>query len=213
VIQIYKLTVIKIHKMKKTLLSLTILIALLLNAVGLGLTLSGTVEAQATPAGSASGGVPSSGTGATPTKTNCGPGGSGVGTPECVDAAGSDSSSDAALCGKSKTTLSVNLADQKEICYDKCKLSGASNDPGCSDISKNPIYVYMKNIINIMTVGVAIVVVLMIVIRGLQYSWARDNAQKTTEAKDGIVNAIVAILLYIFAYAILNFLIPGGLIG
>jgi multisubunit Na+/H+ antiporter MnhB subunit len=46
---------------------------------------------------------------------------------------------------------------------------------------------------------------------GYQYMTARANAGQVTAAKNRIIMTIVALLLYIFMYAVLNWLIPGGI--
>ena len=84
---------------------------------------------------------------------------------------------------------------------------------GCRDDFSNPILAYLVAILRFLTYGVGIVVTLMIVIGGVQYAAAGDNSQSVAAAKSRIFNAVIALLLYIFAFAILNFIVPGGLIG
>jgi hypothetical protein len=47
---------------------------------------------------------------------------------------------------------------------------------------------------------------------GFQYMTARDNAGQVQKARNRIVMTIVALAIYIFMYALLNFLIPGGVL-
>lgn len=71
---------------------------------------------------------------------------------------------------------------------------------------------YIVIITNALSALVGIVIVLAIVVSGIQYSAARENPQWAAAAKDRIREAIFALLIYIFLYAFLNWLIPGGLI-
>lgn len=84
---------------------------------------------------------------------------------------------------------------------------------GCRDDFSNPILAYLVAILRFLTYGVGIVVTMMIIIGGIQYSAAGGNAQAVGAAKMRIMNAVIALILYIFAFAILNFVVPGGLIG
>lgn len=61
-----------------------------------------------------------------------------------------------------------------------------------------------------MSAVVGIVVVIMIAFGGIKYSASRDNPQATAAAKQHITNALLALVLYIFMFAILEYLVPGG---
>lgn len=65
--------------------------------------------------------------------------------------------------------------------------------------------------INILTAVAGLVIVIMIVVGGVQYSAARDNPQATAAAKSKITNAILALAFFIFARAFLEYIVPGGL--
>ena len=75
---------------------------------------------------------------------------------------------------------------------------------------KNPIIEYLGAIIAFLSAGVGIVVTAVIVIAGIQYATAGANPQSVSAAKNRILNAIIALLMYIFMVGILNFLVPGG---
>lgn len=70
---------------------------------------------------------------------------------------------------------------------------------------------YVVDAINILSGLVGVVIVIMIAVGGLQYSSARDNPQATQAAKDKIRNAILALVLFIFGTAFLQYLVPGGI--
>jgi len=116
--------------------------------------------------------------------------------------------------------------DQEEVLDVNTRLNGDSAgtdvdcggvkiafDVGCRDDFSNPILAYLVAILRFLTYGVGVVVTMMIIIGGIQYSAAGGNAQAVGAAKARILNAVIALILYIFAFAILNFVVPGGLIG
>jgi hypothetical protein len=77
----------------------------------------------------------------------------------------------------------------------------------------NPIIFYLKRIIQFLSGGVGIVIILMIVISGVQYIASTGNPQATASAKNRLTNAIIALALFLMMFAILNYLVPGGLLS
>lgn len=91
-----------------------------------------------------------------------------------------------------------------------------SFDIGClgnaySGDQYNPILDMLFALLRFVSVGVGLVVTGSIVWAGIQYSTSRGNPQGTEAALKRVSNAVIALLIYIFAWAILNFLVPGGL--
>jgi hypothetical protein len=81
------------------------------------------------------------------------------------------------------------------------------------DISKDcPIVTRLVEFINVLAGLVGIIIVLMITFRGIQYTFSRENAQETAKAKDGIRDAVFALVFFLFVYAILQWLVPGGIL-
>jgi len=81
----------------------------------------------------------------------------------------------------------------------------------CDSDSGNCIADDIQLVINVLAVGVGIVVTGMIVVGGLQYMLARDNAQAVQAAKSKILNAVIGLVAFIFVYAFLQWIVPGGL--
>lgn len=77
-------------------------------------------------------------------------------------------------------------------------------------LSKNPIVKDLNTIVNFLSAGVGIIVVIVIIIGGIQYAMAGDNAQAVSAAKQRIINGLIAILAFLFMFAFLQWLIPGG---
>lgn len=80
-------------------------------------------------------------------------------------------------------------------------------------ISQNPIIVLLRGIVQFMVGGVGLVVVGGIIYGGFLYMTARGNSAQVTKAQETIRNAVIGLLMYIFAFAVLNFVIPGGILN
>lgn len=82
---------------------------------------------------------------------------------------------------------------------------------GQVDVSDNPIYKRLIEIVNFLSVGVGIVASISVAYAGIQYLMSRGNPSATAAAISRIIHAAIAIFLYVFGWAILNWLIPGGI--
>ena len=65
--------------------------------------------------------------------------------------------------------------------------------------------------IDILTAGVGVLAVAGIVYGSILYTSAGDSSEKVTKARAVIRNVVIGIIAYASMYALLNFLIPGGL--
>jgi hypothetical protein len=101
-------------------------------------------------------------------------------------------------CGKEEVQLSVPLLDGKEC------VSNDKNNGGA-------IVAYIKMLLQFLSAGVGVTVVLMLVIAGVQYIISTGDPASIKAAKERIVNAITALALFVMGYAILSFIIPGGI--
>lgn len=66
-------------------------------------------------------------------------------------------------------------------------------------------------IIRFLSNGVGIMMVIAFVAAGIQYTTSEGNAEQTIKSKKRIQSIVIALVIYLFAYAILQFLVPGGL--
>ena len=71
---------------------------------------------------------------------------------------------------------------------------------------------YIVIFINTLTALAGVAIVGSIVYGGIQYSMAGSDPQKVAASKDRIRNAIIALILLLFGFAILNYLVPGGVL-
>lgn len=86
----------------------------------------------------------------------------------------------------------------------ECLTSGQS-------LKENPIVKQLNNIVKFLSAGVAIVVIGMIIVGGIQYAIAGDNPTAVSAAKKRITDALLAFVVFLFTFAFLQWLIPGGI--
>jgi hypothetical protein len=82
-------------------------------------------------------------------------------------------------------------------------------DLGCKGEIDNPIMDMLFGILRFLSNGVGLVIVISLVWAGIQYSMARGIPQEAEKAQKRILSTVGALLLFIFAYAIINYLVPG----
>ncbi len=91
-----------------------------------------------------------------------------------------------------------------------------SFDLGCGSGGETAVGDILILGINILSAGVGIAIVGGIVWAGLKYASSssgvtKSDVSKTKEAKDMILNSVIALFLFIFLFTGINFLVPGGL--
>lgn len=84
-------------------------------------------------------------------------------------------------------------------------------DFGCTG-KGNPIIDLSFAIIRFLSIGVGIVVVASLIVAGIQYTSSSGDPQATAKALKRIANTVAALVLYLFIFAILNWLVPAGLL-
>lgn len=87
-----------------------------------------------------------------------------------------------------------------------------ANDCHEPNLNKNNcgIIRYLVTFIRFLSAIVGIVIVAGIIIGGIQYSVSADEANAVNAAKKRIFNAVLALVVYIFMFALLQYLVPGG---
>jgi hypothetical protein len=69
---------------------------------------------------------------------------------------------------------------------------------------------YINPFVKVLAALVGVFVVLSIIIAGIQYSSSADDPSKVSAAKSRIMNAVIALLAFLFLLAFLKWLVPGG---
>jgi|GEM_PF-1648562 len=120
--------------------------------------------------------------------------------------------------GTGNTTNGCNGTDSNTSCIDTacaadnttCADPAASCDTQsggqCDFIGK-----YINPAINLLSVIFGILMVISLIIGGISYSTSEGDPQKAGKAKRRIANTIIAVVAYVFLYAFLQFIVPGGL--
>ena len=73
------------------------------------------------------------------------------------------------------------------------------------------IFCILNTVLTVLTWGVGIAATVGLVLSGIQYASARDNAEQTAKAMKRIVGIVIGLLVYAMMWGLLNWLIPGGL--
>jgi len=126
---------------------------------------------------------------------------------------------------KQKTTIRATILSLAIIVmsFSFSPLAFAASTPGPStqvsqqqikdSLKNNPLVDDIQTVVNILSAGVGIVVVIMIMVGGVQYSIAGDNPAALTAAKKRITDALIALFAFAFSFAFIQWLIPGGIFG
>ena len=114
--------------------------------------------------------------------------------------------------------------DARKAIEEKNAKSGGSSSEDCPDGVKTamfgcvkddgkgePVFKLLGMVINIMTFGIGSLAVFGIVFSGFQYASARDNEAQVKKAKERITNIVIGLVVYAVAYAVISWLLPGGL--
>lgn len=93
------------------------------------------------------------------------------------------------------------------------------NDYSCTPgdgekcLENNPIIVWLNFFINVFAAVIGVGAVAMLIFAGVQYTTSADKPDQVEAAKKKIGAVVLGLAAFIFLYAFLNWLIPGGVIG
>jgi hypothetical protein len=123
--------------------------------------------------------------------------------------------------------IETECNDDEWINYIAGSYAGGANDSSASynnapttctggDISNSdncPIVGYIVLAINVLSGAVGLIITAVIIASGIQYSSSRDDPQAVAAAKGRIYSAVLALAVFIFAWTILQWLVPGGVLN
>src|SRR5688572_24071525 len=104
-------------------------------------------------------------------------------------------------CASDEIAISVPVEQGGSHCIKK---EGTGKD--------NPIFIYMRNIIKFIGAGVGMVLVLLVIVGGIRFTTAQGNPQAVQSAVKMIVSAVIGLIMFVLLFAIINYLLPGGVI-
>ena len=127
-----------------------------------------------------------------------------VATPDRADQACSNHQTGSAQAD-SVEAAGATGSDNSGIYEQPCENENVSKD-NCGIIA------YLVDFINILSGLVGIVVTISLVFWGIQYTTARDNPQQAATARLRITQTVLSLLAYLFIFAFLQWLVPGGVL-
>jgi len=95
--------------------------------------------------------------------------------------------------------------------YGACDLSGTL--PSSGDVQGSGIWGILELTLNILTAGIGIAAVGGIIYGAVLYTSAGGSTEQVKKATTVFTNVAIGVIAYALMYALLNFLIPGGLFG
>jgi hypothetical protein len=78
-------------------------------------------------------------------------------------------------------------------------------------IKMSPVEDLIYAFVRFLSYGVGIVLIGSMILAGIQYSTSEGNPEATQAAKNRIRDAVIGLFIYLFAFAIVQYLVPGGL--
>jgi hypothetical protein len=88
------------------------------------------------------------------------------------------------------------------------KCSGVT---GSGKVEETGLWSVLLTAINILTAGIGIAAVAGVIYASILYTSAGGSAEQTKKAMGIITNIVIGVIAYALMYALLNFIIPGGL--
>lgn len=106
-----------------------------------------------------------------------------------------------------------NKLDCKEPGFQNCGNFGKNTQAYKDCVAGNNLFTrYVNPGIKLLSAMIGLLCVIGIMAGGLQYVSAAGDPQKVANGKRHIWTAILAFIAYLFFFAVLNFLIPGGVL-
>ncbi len=109
-------------------------------------------------------------------------------------------------------TPNIGLAASTDPCADTTN-GGTTVDQtkvqNC--LTQSPVVAKLQTVIDFLSAGVGIIIVGVIVVGGIQYTIAGSSPQALTAARQRITNGLIALFAFLFIFAFLQWLIPGGI--
>ncbi len=106
----------------------------------------------------------------------------------------------------------VLAANQPSCAILPPNICGASTTKG-TDVTKTGVYLLLVWVLNIMTAGVGIAAVGALVYAGILYASAGGGSDQIVKAKKIITDTVIGIVAYALMFLVINWLVPGGVIG
>lgn len=87
------------------------------------------------------------------------------------------------------------------------------NGEYCDDGEGSGIVMVLGIVVDVLTFGIGVAATIGLVLSGVQYLTAGDNAGQIQKAKTRIFHIVIGLVIYAVFFGIIQFLLPGGLFG
>lgn len=91
---------------------------------------------------------------------------------------------------------------------DRNKAINCPNPQEC--FNNNPIVSMLKLAINVLTAAIGLIATVVIIWAGIEYASSGGDPGKAAQARKRIMNAVLALIMFIFLWALLQWLVPGS---
>ncbi|MBI2592194.1 hypothetical protein HYW36_01835 [Candidatus Saccharibacteria bacterium] len=112
------------------------------------------------------------------------------------------------LAGKACKKLESDCPSGKVSKEDDTKCLPLGSNP--VELQDNPIVKKINDVVNVLSGLVGVVVVGMIILGGIQFAMAGDKSEAVSAAKQRIINGLIALIAFLFIFAFIQWLVPGG---
>jgi hypothetical protein len=115
-------------------------------------------------------------------------------------------------CASGQAGLIVTVNGVQQIDKTQCVPLGngcaTTTEKAC--LQNNPIVKRLNEVLVVLSALVGLIIIGSLIVAGIQYSVAGSNAQAVSAAKQRLINAFIALAAFISIFALLQWLVPGG---
>ena len=97
-------------------------------------------------------------------------------------------------------------------CGTDTAIISCSNVSGNSGVQGTGLWSLLLTVINILTAGIGVVALAGLVYGAIMYTSAGGNPEQVKKARTIFTNIVIGIIAYAAMWALLNFIIPGGVL-
>jgi len=110
------------------------------------------------------------------------------------------------------TTFALTSTAFADTCGSGDQAIQTSIEFGCTGNGPSAIADLLFAIIRFLTAGVGIVLIVSTIVAGIQYTTSRGDPNLVAKSKDRLRANAIALLFFIFGFALLNYIVPGQIL-
>lgn len=116
----------------------------------------------------------------------------------------------AAILAPAQPAYAQNECGGVQTAIISCEQNGKADDGGEVPIEKTGIWGILILIINIMTAGVGVLALVGFIYGAILYTSAGGSPEQVKKARTVFTNVVIGVIAFGGMFALLNFLVPGG---